>query len=98
MKTYLSQTVLRAVQRLADAPEHTLSLVAARFGTEFQLEPAANEAPDHVMMRLERTFDALSELPFQPDVTDRAPDRERGVERLFEAAVIIPAGIGDAFR
>lgn len=69
MKTYLSQTVLRVVQRLVDAPEHTLSLVASRFSTELQPEPSANPAPDHVMLRLESVFEALSELPFQPDTT-----------------------------
>jgi GAF domain-containing protein len=69
MKTYFSQTVLRVVQRLADAPEQTLSLVASRFSTELQPEPSTTPAPDHVMLRLESVFEALSELPFQPDVT-----------------------------
>ena len=67
MKSHISHTILRAVQRLADAPEHTLSLVAARFSTELpQLN--ASPAPDHVMHRLESVFEALSELSFQPDV------------------------------
>lgn len=68
IKSYLSQTVMRVVQRVADAPETTLSLVAARFGTELRLEPSAEPAPDHVVVRLESAFDALSELPFQQDV------------------------------
>src|SRR5690349_8434066 len=68
MKSHLSHTILRVVQRLADAPEHTLSLVAARFSTELpQLN--ANPAPDHVMHRLESVFDALSELSFQPNIS-----------------------------
>jgi GAF domain-containing protein len=69
MKSYISQTVLRAVQRLADAPEQTLSLVAARFGTELELDAVPTPAPDHLMVQLEGVFEALSELPFQPDVS-----------------------------
>lgn len=69
MKTYLSQTVLRVVRRLAEAPEDALSSVTTRFGTELQLESSASETPDDVMVRLESAFDAMSELPFQPDVT-----------------------------
>jgi GAF domain-containing protein len=68
MKSSLSQTVLRAVQRLVDAPEQTLSLVAARFGTELELDPNPSPAPDHLMVQLESVFEALSELPFQPDI------------------------------
>lgn len=68
IKSYLSQTVMRVVQRLADAPEHTLSAVAARFGTEQDLEPNAEPPPEHVLVRLESAFEALSELPFQQDV------------------------------
>jgi GAF domain-containing protein len=68
MKSYLSHTVLRIVQRMVDAPEQTLSRVAERFGTELQLEASGTSAPDHVMVRLESVFDALSELPFQCDV------------------------------
>jgi hypothetical protein len=69
MKSSLSQTVLRAVQRIVDAPEQTLSRVAARFGTELELDPNPSPAPDHLMVQLESVFDALSELPFQPDIT-----------------------------
>lgn len=68
MKSSLSQTVLRAVQRLVDAPEQTLSLVAARFGTELELDESPSPAPDHLMVQLESVFEALSELPFQPDI------------------------------
>jgi GAF domain-containing protein len=68
LKSYLSQTVLRVVQRLADAPENTLSVMAARFGTELDLAPSGEPAPEHVLVRLESAFEALSELPFQQDV------------------------------
>lgn len=69
MKSHISQTLLRAVQRLADVPEQTLSRVASRFSTELRAEPAAGPAPDHVMARLESVFEAMSELPFQPHVS-----------------------------
>jgi GAF domain-containing protein len=68
MKSYLSHTLANVVQRLSDAPEQTLSLVAARFSTEL---PAVNEGepPDHVVQRLESVFEALSELQLQPSVS-----------------------------
>lgn len=68
MKTYLSHTILRIVQRLADTPEHTLSRVAARFSTELYPEANASPAPEYIVQRLESTFEALSELPFQRDI------------------------------
>jgi GAF domain-containing protein len=68
MKAHLSHTLLNALQRLASAPQHTLSKVTARFSTGLRLEPAASAAPDHITTRLESVFDALSELSFQPDI------------------------------
>jgi GAF domain-containing protein len=68
MKTYLSHTLVNAVQRLADAPEHALSRVVARFSTELPALPHESAAPDYAVLRLESAFEALSELPFQPHV------------------------------
>lgn len=67
MKSYLSHTFAHAVQRLADAPMQTLTRVAARLSTEL---PVLDEGapPDHVIVRLESVFEALSELPLQPNV------------------------------
>lgn len=67
MKTHLSHTFLNAVLRLADAPQQTLSKVAARFSTGFEPEPTS-PTPDHIVMRLETVFEALSELSAQPDI------------------------------
>lgn len=64
-----SHTLISVVQRLVDAPENTLSKVAARFSTGFEAEPLTGPMPDHVTLRLEGVFDALAELPFQPDYT-----------------------------
>lgn len=69
MKRRISHTLLNAVQRLAGAPEHTLSRVAARFNVALRSEPSVHPAPEHVMTRLESVFEALSELSFQPHVT-----------------------------
>lgn len=66
MMTRLSHTFLNAVQRLADAPEHTLSKVAARFNVALRPDSGTGPTPDHVMNRLESVFEALSELSFQP--------------------------------
>jgi GAF domain-containing protein len=66
MKTYLSHT-LNALQRLVEAPEQALSKVTARLSRGAQPAPIATSTPDHVERRLERVFDALSDLAFQPD-------------------------------
>jgi GAF domain-containing protein len=68
MKTHLSHRLLDVVQRLANAPQQTLSKVSARFGAQLPEDPALNAAPDHVVRRLESVFEALSDLSFQPDI------------------------------
>lgn len=68
MKTHLSHTLLNAVQRLADAPQQTLSRVTARFGSGSRLKRVTSPTPDHVMLRLENVFEAMSELPSQPHI------------------------------
>jgi GAF domain-containing protein len=65
LKTHISHTLLKAVRLLSDAPQRGLSKVAARLGS-FGSVPAP--PPDHVMMRLESVFEALSELSLQPNV------------------------------
>jgi GAF domain-containing protein len=66
--THLSHTLLNALLRMAGAPEHTLSKVAARLGTKVRPAQAGDAAPDHVVMRLESVFEALSDLAAQPSV------------------------------
>lgn len=68
MKSYLSHTLLNAVQRLVDAPEQTLSKISAGFSTVPKAPPSAAPPPASVMLQLESAFEALSELPFQPSV------------------------------
>jgi GAF domain-containing protein len=68
MKTHISYTVLKAVRLLADAPQQTLSKVAARLGGGLPPKPASTPPPDHVTVRLETVFEALSELPSQPHI------------------------------
>jgi GAF domain-containing protein len=68
MKTHFSHTLLNAVLRLADAPEHALSKVTARLSNGLRSQPASpTSAPDHVIRRLESVFDAMSDLSLQPD-------------------------------
>src|SRR5688572_30588992 len=54
MKTHLSHTLLNAL--------------LGRLGGGLHRDKASNPPPDHVMLRLESVFDALSELPAQPHV------------------------------
>ncbi len=68
MKSHISHTLLKAVLRLADAPEQTLSRVAARLSTPLPFERISSPPPDAVVMRLESVFEALSELPSQPHI------------------------------
>src|SRR5262249_43772957 len=60
-------TLLNAILRLVDAPERTLSRVAARLSA-VPAEPVASSTPDHIVRRLENVFESLSDLAFQPDI------------------------------
>jgi GAF domain-containing protein len=65
--THLSHTFLSAVLRIARAPQRTLATVAARFSAAPR--PAQlNAPPDHVVVRLESVFEALSDLSSQPHI------------------------------
>jgi GAF domain-containing protein len=68
MKPQLSQTFRSAVRLLADAPQETLSRAAARFAGRSRGRRATTPAPEHIVLRLENVFEALSELPFQPHI------------------------------
>jgi GAF domain-containing protein len=68
MKAHFPHTFRRAVRLLADVPQETLSRAAARFAGRSRVARVASPAPEHVMLRLENVFEALSDLPFQPHV------------------------------
>ncbi|HEX2676469.1 MAG TPA: GAF domain-containing protein [Polyangiales bacterium] len=68
MRSHLSHTLADAVQRFVEAPEHVLSRVAARFSAPPQPAPAVPPTEDHILLRLERVFEALTDLPFRSDV------------------------------
>jgi GAF domain-containing protein len=66
--THLSHRFLTAVLRMTRASQHTLSNVAARFSTGAQAVQTGGAPPDHVVMRLEGVFEALSDLSAQPHI------------------------------
>lgn len=66
MKAHLSHTILETVLRLSGAPAQTISRLSARSSTQLRAQ-SVTHAPDHVVTRLERVFEALSELSAQPD-------------------------------
>jgi hypothetical protein len=68
MKTHISYTVLKAVRLIADAPQQTLSKVAARLGGSLPPRPSSIPPPAHVTLRLETVFEELSELALQPHI------------------------------
>jgi GAF domain-containing protein len=68
MKTHFSHTFINAVLRLADAPQHTLSKVAALVRGDVVSAPTTGTTPEHVVRRLENVFEALGELSAQPDL------------------------------
>jgi hypothetical protein len=65
MKAHLSHTLLETVLRLSGAPPQTISRLSARSSTQVRAQPVGHP-PDHVVTRLERVFEALTDLSAQP--------------------------------
>jgi GAF domain-containing protein len=66
MKPHLSHTLLETVLRLSGAPPQTISRLSARSSTQLRAQSVGHPPPDHVVTRLERVFEALSDLSAQP--------------------------------
>jgi len=66
-RAHFTHNLLSAVERLADAPQRTLSLVTAQLGVQLPVTRSA-PPPPHVTSRLEAAFDALSDLPLAQNV------------------------------
>jgi GAF domain-containing protein len=64
----ISENLRSAVERLAEAPQRTFSMVTGQLGGANLPVNRSSPPPPHVTSRLESAFEALSELSFRPHV------------------------------